>query len=39
MALEVARRAFGGVGGDTVGATGELARGVLLVLLSTVALS
>jgi adenosylcobinamide-GDP ribazoletransferase len=36
VALEVAWRAFGGVGGDTVGAAGELARGVLLILLSTV---
>ncbi len=39
VALQIARRAFGGIGGDTVGATGELARGVLLVLVSTVALS
>lgn len=39
VALRIARRAFGGIGGDTVGATGELARGVLLVLVSTVALS
>jgi adenosylcobinamide-GDP ribazoletransferase len=35
IALLIARRAFGGIGGDVVGATGELARGVLLVLLST----
>ena len=35
VGLGCARRAFGGIGGDAVGATGELARAVLLVLLST----
>ena len=35
LALHVARRAFGGIGGDVVGATGELARAALLVFLST----
>jgi adenosylcobinamide-GDP ribazoletransferase len=34
IALPVARRAFGGIGGDVVGATGELARAALLVFLS-----
>ena len=34
VALRVARRAFGGIGGDTVGATGEATRAVLLVVLS-----
>jgi adenosylcobinamide-GDP ribazoletransferase len=34
VALRVARRAFGGIGGDTVGATGEATRAVLLVALS-----
>lgn len=34
LALRVSRRAFGGIGGDVVGATGELARAVLLVILS-----
>jgi len=34
VALGVARRAFGGIGGDTVGATGEATRTVLLVVLS-----
>jgi adenosylcobinamide-GDP ribazoletransferase len=33
-ALRVAREAFGGIGGDVVGATGEAARTVLLVALS-----
>jgi adenosylcobinamide-GDP ribazoletransferase len=33
-ALQVARRTFGGIGGDVVGATGELARAALLVFLS-----
>jgi adenosylcobinamide-GDP ribazoletransferase len=33
-ALGVARRAFGGIGGDVVGATGEVTRAVLLVSLS-----
>lgn len=32
--LRVARRAFGGIGGDVSGATGEAARTVLLVVLS-----
>jgi adenosylcobinamide-GDP ribazoletransferase len=34
LGLAVSYRAFGGVGGDAVGATGELARTVLLVLVS-----
>jgi adenosylcobinamide-GDP ribazoletransferase len=34
--LQMARRTFGGIGGDVVGATGELARGVLLVFLSAI---
>jgi adenosylcobinamide-GDP ribazoletransferase len=34
VALQTARRAFGGIGGDVVGATGELARAALLVFLS-----
>jgi adenosylcobinamide-GDP ribazoletransferase len=34
VALRVARTAFGGIGGDVVGATGEMARAVLLVALS-----
>jgi adenosylcobinamide-GDP ribazoletransferase len=33
-ALRLSRRAFGGIGGDLVGATGETARTVLLVVLS-----
>jgi adenosylcobinamide-GDP ribazoletransferase len=33
-ARHVSRRAFGGIGGDAVGATGEAARTVLLVILS-----
>ena len=33
-ALRVSRRAFGGIGGDIAGATGEAARAVLLVVLS-----
>ena len=33
-ALRVARTAFGGIGGDIVGATGEATRAVLLVVLS-----
>lgn len=33
-ALALANRAFGGISGDVAGATGELARAVLLVLLS-----
>lgn len=35
LALRVSRTAFGGIGGDTVGATGEAARAVLLVILSS----
>jgi adenosylcobinamide-GDP ribazoletransferase len=34
FALTVARRVFGGISGDVAGATGELARAVLLVALS-----
>ena len=34
VALHIARRAFGGIGGDVVGATGEATRAVLLVALS-----
>ena len=34
VALQIARRAFGGIGGDVVGATGEATRAVLLVALS-----
>ena len=34
FALTLAKRAFGGISGDVVGATGELARAVLLVALS-----
>ena len=34
VALRVARSAFGGIGGDVVGATGETTRAVLLVALS-----
>jgi cobalamin synthase len=36
FALVLAKRAFGGISGDVVGATGELARAVLLVALSAV---
>ena len=36
FALALARRAFGGIGGDLSGATGELTRAVLLVALSIV---
>ena len=36
VALPVARRTFGGIGGDVVGATGEATRTVLLVVLSGV---
>jgi adenosylcobinamide-GDP ribazoletransferase len=35
VALRLSRRAFGGIGGDLVGATGETARTVVLVVLST----
>ncbi|HKH10245.1 MAG TPA: adenosylcobinamide-GDP ribazoletransferase [Rubrobacter sp.] len=34
LGLTVSGRAFGGVGGDSIGATGELSRTVLLVLVS-----
>jgi adenosylcobinamide-GDP ribazoletransferase len=36
FALTLAKRAFGGISGDVAGATGELARAVLLVALSAV---
>jgi cobalamin synthase len=36
VALQMARRIFGGIAGDVVGATGELARTALLVFLSSV---
>jgi adenosylcobinamide-GDP ribazoletransferase len=35
LALWVSRSAFGGIGGDAVGATGEAARTVLLVIVSS----
>jgi adenosylcobinamide-GDP ribazoletransferase len=38
LALQVANRAFGGIGGDLVGAAGELSRAVLLVFLSVASL-
>jgi cobalamin synthase len=34
LALRVARQAFGGIGGDVVGMTGEATRAALLVILS-----
>ncbi len=34
FALSLAKRVFGGISGDVAGATGELARAVLLVTLS-----
>ncbi len=34
VALQMARRTFGGISGDVVGATGELARATLLIFLS-----
>ncbi len=37
LGLYVSRRAFGGIGGDSIGATGELTRAFLLVVLSTTA--
>ncbi len=37
LGLAVSGRAFGGVGGDSVGATGELTRAVLLVVVSATA--
>jgi adenosylcobinamide-GDP ribazoletransferase len=37
VALRIAQRAFGGIAGDLVGATGEAARAVLLVALSATA--
>ena len=37
LGLYVSRRTFGGISGDTIGATGELTRTVLLILLSTTA--
>ena len=37
LGLYVSRRAFGGIGGDSIGATGELTRMVLLVVLSATA--
>ena len=35
IALQIARRAFGGIGGDVIGAAGEATRTVLLVVLSS----
>jgi cobalamin synthase len=35
LALQIARRAFGGIGGDVIGAAGEATRTVLLVVLSS----
>ena len=35
LGLHVSGRAFGGISGDSIGATGELARAVLLIVLST----
>jgi len=37
LGLMISRRAFGGIGGDSIGATGELTRTVLLVLVSATA--
>jgi adenosylcobinamide-GDP ribazoletransferase len=37
VALQMARQTFDGIGGDAVGATGELARAALLVFLSALA--
>ncbi|MDQ3362678.1 MAG: adenosylcobinamide-GDP ribazoletransferase, partial [Actinomycetota bacterium] len=37
LGLTISRRAFGGIGGDSIGATGELTRTVLLVLVSATA--
>ena len=37
LCLHISRRTFGGISGDTIGATGELTRTVLLILLSTTA--
>ncbi|MBA3952299.1 MAG: adenosylcobinamide-GDP ribazoletransferase [Rubrobacter sp.] len=37
LGLTVSRRAFGGIGGDSIGATGELSRTALLVLVSATA--
>ena len=37
LGLVVSHRAFGGIGGDSVGATGELTRTILLVLVSATA--
>jgi len=37
LGLVISRRAFGGIGGDSIGATGELTRMVLLVLVSATA--
>ena len=36
VALHMARRTFGGIGGDVVGATGELTRAALLIFLSAI---
>jgi cobalamin synthase len=35
IALRAARRAFGGIGGDVAGATGELTRAALFITLSS----
>jgi cobalamin synthase len=37
LGLVVSGRAFGGIGGDSVGATGELSRTALLVVVSAMA--
>jgi adenosylcobinamide-GDP ribazoletransferase len=37
LALQIARRAFGGIGGDVVGAAGEATRTVLLIAMTTLA--
>jgi cobalamin synthase len=34
LALQIARRAFGGIGGDIIGAAGEATRTMILVVVS-----